>query len=67
MRITVDIDESTLEDLAQISGASKKSPAVAKAVSEVVNRKKALEFGPLLRESAFADPSTNDELEAADR
>ena len=60
MRITVDIDESTLEDLARITGESKKSPAVAKAVTEFVNRKKAREFGTLLREGAFDYPSTND-------
>lgn len=67
MRITVDIDESTLEDLARITGESKKSPAVAKAVAEFVNRKKAREFGTLLREGAFDYDLTNDEIEAADR
>lgn len=67
MRITVDIDEATLVDLARITGESKKSPAVAKAVTEFVNRKKAREFGTLLREGAFDYPRTNDEIEAADR
>ena len=67
MRITVDIDEATLEDLARITGESKKSPAVAKAVTEFVNRKKAREFGTLLREGAFDYPATNDEIEASDR
>ena len=66
MRITVDIDEAILEDLARITGESKKSPAVAKAVTEFVNRKKAREFGTLLREGAFDYPSTNDEIEAAE-
>ena len=67
MRVTVDIDESTLADLAQITGENKKSPAVAKAVTEFVNRKKAREFGRMLREGAFDYPSTNDEIEAGDR
>jgi Arc/MetJ family transcription regulator len=67
MRITVDIDNTTLQDLAQITGESKKSPAVAKAVTEFVNRNKAKEFGRLLREGAFDYPATNDEIEAADR
>lgn len=67
MRITVDIDEATLEDLARITGESKKSPAVARAVTEFVNRKKAKEFGMLLREGAFDYPATNEEIEAADR
>jgi len=66
MRITVDIDETTLEDLARITGESKKSPAVAKAVTEFVNRKKAKEFGMLLREGAFDYPASNDEIEASD-
>lgn len=67
MRITVDLDEATLEDLARITGESKKSPAVAKAVTEFVNRKKAREFGTLLREGAFDYPSTNEAIESADR
>jgi Arc/MetJ family transcription regulator len=67
MRITVDIDEATLRDLAQITGERKKSPAVAAAVTEFVNRRKAREFGRLLREGAFDYPATNDEIEAADR
>lgn len=67
MRITVDIDEATLEDLARITGESKKSPAVARAVTEFVNRKKAKEFGMLLREGAFDYPTTNEEIEAEDR
>ena len=67
MRITVDIDEATLRDLAQITGERKKSPAVAEAVTEFVNRRKAREFGRLLREGAFDYPATNDEIEAADR
>ena len=49
MRITVDLDEAILKDLARITGEKKKSPAVARAVSEFVNRKKAQEFGQLLR------------------
>ena len=67
MRITVDIDEATLEDLARITGERKKSPAVAKAITEYVNRKKAKEFGALLREGAFDYPATNEAIEAQDR
>tara|TARA_R110000868_G_scaffold142796_1_gene360285 strand:- start:340 stop:543 length:204 start_codon:yes stop_codon:yes gene_type:complete len=67
MRITVDIDETTLADLARITGESKKSPAVARAVTEFVNRKKAKEFGTLLREGAFDYPTTNEDIEKSDR
>ena len=41
MRITVDIEEGVLNDLAVLTGESKKSPAVAKAVIEFVKRAKA--------------------------
>lgn len=55
MRITVDIEESVLNELIAITGESKKSPAISLAVEEFVKRKRAREFGRLLREGAFAD------------
>ncbi|MFZ4682534.1 MAG: DUF2191 domain-containing protein [Terrimicrobiaceae bacterium] len=54
MRITVDIEECVLNDLALLTGESKKSPAVAKAVTEFVKRAKAREFGKRLMEGDFA-------------
>ena len=63
MRITVDIDDAMLDDLSKITGESKKSPAVALAVSEYIKREKAREFGKLLREGSFDYPATNDEIE----
>ena len=66
MRITVDIEDSVLEDLVRITGEGKKSPAVAKAVEEFVKRRKAREFGRMLREGAFDYGSTNEEVEKAD-
>jgi hypothetical protein len=63
MRITVDIPEDILGDLAKLTGEAKMSPAVNKAVVEFVKREKAKEFGRLLREGAFDFPMTNDELE----
>jgi Arc/MetJ family transcription regulator len=65
MRITVDIDESVLEDLVKMTGESKKSPAIAKAVTDFVKRQKAKEFGRELREDVFDYPLTNDEIEKA--
>lgn len=56
MRITVDIEEGILGDLLEITGEKNKSPAVAKAVTEFVRRKKAREFGRLIREGAFDYP-----------
>jgi len=63
MRITVDIEDALLEELSEITGKGKKSPAVAFAVAEYVKREKAKEFGKLLREGAFDYPSTNGEIE----
>lgn len=63
MRITVDIEEKILDDLTKITGESKMSPAVSKAVTAFVKRAKAKEFGKMLREGAFDFPMTNDEIE----
>jgi hypothetical protein len=57
MRITVDIEDSILKDLLEITGDKNKSPAVARAVTEFVRRKKAREFGRLIREGAFDYPA----------
>lgn len=67
MRITVDIEESVLNDLAKIMGEKKKSPAVSKAVTEFVRRQKARQFGRMLREGAFDYEATNEEIERLDR
>lgn len=55
MRITVDIDEGVLNDLVAITGETKKSPAISRAVEDFVKRSKMKEFGRLLMEGAFAD------------
>jgi hypothetical protein len=57
MRITVDIEESVLSDLMEITGDKNKSPAVARAVTEFVRRKKAREFGRMIREGVFDYPA----------
>ncbi|MCP5524659.1 MAG: type II toxin-antitoxin system VapB family antitoxin [Verrucomicrobiales bacterium] len=67
MRITVDIDDQIMDDLVKLTGERKKSPAVAKAVDEFVKRRKAREFGRILREGLLDYPMTNDEIEALDR
>lgn len=67
VRITVDIDESVLEDLIRLTGQTKRSPAVALAVEEFVKRRKAREFGRGLREGVFDYGATNEEVERQDR
>ena len=66
MRITVEIDEEILNELVKLLGEKKKSPAVSKAVVEYVRRRKAQEFGRLLREGRFDYPHTNEEIEKHD-
>ncbi len=60
MRITVDIDEKYLKELLALTGENKKSPAIAIAVKEFVNRRIARKFGSMLREGAFADAFEQD-------
>lgn len=57
MRITVDIDDHLLGEVMSLTGEKNKSPAVARAVAEFVNRRKAREFGRLIREGAFDYPA----------
>ena len=66
MRITVDIEDSLVDDLMKITGEKMKSPAVAKAVAEFIKRKKAREFGRMLREGVFDYPVTNEAIENMD-
>ena len=56
MRISVDIDESLIAEVMELTGERQKSPALAKAVGEFVRRRRAREFGRLIREGAFDYP-----------
>jgi len=67
MRITIDIDEATLESVQQLTGEAKKSPAVSKAVQEFVRRRMAQQFGNMLMEGAFDYPVTAEEIQDLDR
>ncbi len=66
MKVTVELDEATLEELFAATNERKKGPAVSKAVDEFLKRRKAREFGRLLMEGAFDYPMTNDEVESRD-
>jgi len=66
MRLTIEVDEKVLNELLRLMGEKKKSPAVSKAVVDWVRRRKAREFGRLLREGRFDYPVTNEELERQD-
>ena len=66
MRMTVDLDEKTLQELLKVTGLKKNSPAVAFAVRDFLNRKKARDFAHMLREGAFDYPATNEQVEERD-
>lgn len=53
MRISVDISEEILKEVMQMTGETSKSASLAKAVNEFIRRRRAKEFGNLLREGAF--------------
>ena len=56
MRVSVDIDEETMKEVMALTGETQKSPALAKAIVEFTYRRKAMEFGRLIREGAFDYP-----------
>lgn len=66
MRMTVELDEDILDELTKVTGIKKNSPAVAFAVRDFINRKKAKDFGRMLREGKFDYPATNEEVESRD-
>ncbi len=66
MRMTVELDDKTLDELLKVTGHKKNSPAVAFAVRDFINRKKAKDFGRMLREGKFDYPATNEAVEEQD-
>ncbi len=65
MRISVDIDEATLAEVMALTGESQKSRALARAIMEFTYRRRAKEFGRLIRESAFNYPDPADSADPA--
>lgn len=60
MRISVDIDDSLLNEVMILTGEKNKSPALAKAVAEFVRKEKAKGFGRLIRTGAFDYPGSEE-------
>lgn len=52
----MEIDETVLRETMALTGEKNKSSALAKAVTEFVRRRRAREFGQLIREGAFDYP-----------
>jgi hypothetical protein len=66
MRITVDIDESDLDQLRKITGEKKKSPAVSRALSVFLHQHARDRFVERALGGGTDYPLTNDELERRD-
>jgi hypothetical protein len=66
MRITVDIDESDLDQLRKITGEKKKSPAVSRALSAFLHQHARDRFVGRALAGGTDYPLTNDELERRD-
>lgn len=68
MRITIDIDEKTLEEVMKFTGEVKKGPAIVKAATDFLRRKRVSDYARRVMEGEFEDyPLTNEELESCDR
>jgi Arc/MetJ family transcription regulator len=65
MRITVEIDESTIQSIQHLTGLKKKSPAISKALHDYLRdaRKRRLIQGVMEGKSDYS--TTNEELEAS--
>jgi Arc/MetJ family transcription regulator len=55
MRITVDIDDFSLESVMKLTGEKKKSSAVHRAVQDYIRRAGCRKLGNLLKEGALDD------------
>jgi hypothetical protein len=63
MRISVEVSEYILKEVMAMTGEKSKGASLARAVMEFVKRRKAREFGKLMREGAFdydVDSSNNE-------
>lgn len=63
MRVSVEIDESLVKEIMELTGETKMSAGIAKAVELFANRKKAVGIIRSLREHPLDYAHTNDELE----
>ncbi len=68
MKITIDIDDDTLDQAMKLTGESKKGPAINKAVTAYVRHQMARNFATMVMEGGFEDyPLSHDHLVSSDR
>lgn len=63
MRVSVELNESLVKEIMELTGETKMSTAIAKAVELFVNRKKAVAIIRSLRENPLDYSYTNEEIE----
>jgi hypothetical protein len=64
MRISVEVEDEILKEVMALTGESGKGPALSRAIEEFVKRRKAAEFGRLIRENFFDYPEISPEMDA---
>jgi Arc/MetJ family transcription regulator len=64
MRITVDVDASTVSEIQRETGVSKKSPAIAKALDEYLREIRKRKLIQKVMEGRTDYGSTNEDLES---
>jgi len=63
MRVSVELNESLIKEIMELTGETKMSAGIAKAAELFVNRKKAVAIIRSLREQPLDYAYTNDEIE----
>jgi hypothetical protein len=63
MRVSVELDETLVKEIMELTGETKMSAGIAKAAEMFVNRKKAVGIIRSLREHPLDYAYTNDEIE----
>lgn len=64
MRVSVELNETLVKEIMELTGETKMSAGIAKAAELFVNRKKAVGIIRSLRENPLDYAHTNDEIEA---
>lgn len=64
MRVSVELNETLIKEIMELTGETKMSAGIAKAAELFVNRKKAVGIIRSLREHPLDYAYTNDEIEA---
>jgi len=67
MRITLDIEESTMEEILKATRQTKKSPALAQAVREFLENRKRQQFLEKVLSGGTDYAANNEEVEALAR